>query len=151
MLVPPSTNPFLALRSQLAKSVTYKAPKSADPLLILGSVLLAIVSGIFVAGFMIRWRRGTLWLYRVVRAGSQSYILGSMLSQKGGFDAITSISEFRLLKLCRVSQLTLFLSPANLCLDGAQVESRRVRSTQASRLYSALVRTSRSYLTLITL
>ncbi|GAA5899746.1 uncharacterized protein JCM6883_005976 [Sporobolomyces salmoneus] len=90
--VPPDANPYMVLRQELANLISYKPPKSANPLLIVGSVLLAIVSTIFIAGFIVRARRGTLWSWRIVRVGREKYLLGSLVFNKAGFDAITSIT-----------------------------------------------------------
>ncbi|GAA5977855.1 hypothetical protein JCM5350_006197 [Sporobolomyces pararoseus] len=91
-IVPHNVNPYMVLRQEFAKFFSYSAPSSANPLLVLGSALLAIVSILFLAGFLMRARRGTLWAFRVVRVGRESYILGSLVLNKGGFDAITSMT-----------------------------------------------------------
>jgi len=92
-MVPHNVNPYMVLRQEFAQAFLFTAPKSSNPLLILGSVLLAICSTVFLAGFFVRARRGTLWAFRIVRFGREKYLLGSLVFYKGGFDAITSMSK----------------------------------------------------------
>ncbi|BGP19368.1 hypothetical protein JCM10213_000996 [Rhodosporidiobolus nylandii] len=74
-LVPTSQNPYSTLLSQLANPVNPKQPRSAVPLLIAASVGAAVAFLAYIVVFVIRWRKGILWIVRLTRARSEPYIV----------------------------------------------------------------------------
>ncbi|GAA5866217.1 hypothetical protein JCM8547_007206 [Rhodosporidiobolus lusitaniae] len=74
-LVPSTTNPWSALGDRLEETGFPKEPAAAQPLLLTASVLSAVCTlGLSVA-FIVRWKRNTLWLCRIVQARSHMYIM----------------------------------------------------------------------------
>ncbi|GAA6009068.1 hypothetical protein JCM11491_005734 [Sporobolomyces phaffii] len=89
---PKGVNPFAIVRAEMASAVSYQPTRSVNPLLILGSVLLGVCSVIFALSFIFRARRGSLWMFRVVRVGQENFVLGSLITNKGGWDCICSMT-----------------------------------------------------------
>ncbi|GAA6060945.1 hypothetical protein JCM10212_003853 [Sporobolomyces blumeae] len=75
LLIPRTTNPFTVFRQQLETASTGHAPSSLGPWLIGASVLLSTSSLLYIAGLVVRWRRGTLWFFRTVTVDRETFVL----------------------------------------------------------------------------
>ncbi|GAA5886524.1 hypothetical protein JCM6882_001673 [Rhodosporidiobolus microsporus] len=74
-LVPNGQNPYTIFLSTLADTVNPSQPSAAGPLLILASAGSVVALLLYVAVWIIRYRKGTFWLMRFTRAGDERYLL----------------------------------------------------------------------------
>ena len=74
-LLPYRTNPWSHFKSRAFDLLNHPAPAAFAPLLITASVLLATSTMLFITGMAVRWRKGTLWFFRVVRVGNEQFVL----------------------------------------------------------------------------
>ncbi|GAA5880892.1 hypothetical protein JCM16303_005165 [Sporobolomyces ruberrimus] len=75
LLMPRSMNPWIEFEKRAIVLLDHKSPAAFSPLLIVASCLLAIATILYGAGLIVRWRKGTLWFFRVVRVGNESFVL----------------------------------------------------------------------------
>jgi len=74
-MLPRTMNPWEYFASQVTLIMQLKAPKSLLPMLICAACLLGIATVLYIAGLVIRWKKGTLWFIRVVRVNEEGFIL----------------------------------------------------------------------------
>ncbi|GAA5942737.1 uncharacterized protein JCM15063_000879 [Sporobolomyces koalae] len=74
-VLPTTTNPWEYFESQAIIIMARQAPAIFSPLLICASVLLGTTTVLFIAGVVIRWRKGTFWIFRTVRVGHERFVL----------------------------------------------------------------------------
>ncbi|GAA6006308.1 hypothetical protein JCM10207_000599 [Rhodosporidiobolus poonsookiae] len=73
--LPADQNPYAAITAFLpAGLINYSTP-SLKPILLTSSVVAALDILVYIAVWIVRWRRGTYWLFRIARAGGQPYLL----------------------------------------------------------------------------
>ncbi|GAA5866200.1 hypothetical protein JCM8547_007201 [Rhodosporidiobolus lusitaniae] len=74
-LLPRGTNAFSVFRTQLQANFHTRQPKSGGPLLIFASAGAGVAALLFVFLAVVRLRKKTFWLARIVRANSERYLL----------------------------------------------------------------------------
>lgn len=91
--MPRSMNPWIEFEKRAIVLLDHKSPAAFSPLLIVASCLLAIATILYGAGLIVRWRKGTLWFFRVVRVGNESFVLPHYVCTYSGLMICFSICE----------------------------------------------------------
>ncbi|GAA6009074.1 hypothetical protein JCM11491_005738 [Sporobolomyces phaffii] len=73
--LPKTTNPWTLFKSTAFVILNHPSPAAFSPLLIAASCFLAFATILYLAGLVVRWRKGTLWWFRLVRVGEEVFIL----------------------------------------------------------------------------
>jgi len=93
LLLPKTTNPWTYFAVQTNQILHRKAPSSLPPLLITASTLIGLASLLYFIGLVVRWRKGTLWVFRVVRVDDERFILPSYISSYALFAGLFDLCK----------------------------------------------------------
>ncbi|GAA5954176.1 hypothetical protein JCM3765_005312 [Sporobolomyces pararoseus] len=74
-VIPKSVNPWTLFESRAIVILNHAPPEAFSPLLMTASVLLVSATILYLAGMFVRWRKGTLWFFRIVRIGEERFVL----------------------------------------------------------------------------